>query len=263
MKCKICDSSTQFLFEKKVLNKFQVKYFHCNNCDFVQTEEPFWLEEAYKNAITALDRGLVQRNIHYYPIVSALILRVFNRKGKFLDYGGGYGLFVRIMRDLGFDFYRLDLYCENLFAKHFDIGDVNFKPNFELITAFEVFEHLTDPVSEMKKMLSYGNSILFSTEIHPGKDKIENWEYVSPETGQHIAFYSVKTLRFLAEMFQLKLNTNKSTFHLFTNKSCENTIFYLTSKRKVSVVYNALFGANQSLTLRDHDMIRRKLNASL
>ncbi len=50
-------------------------------------------------------------------------------------------MFVRLMRDNGFDFYRSDRQCENLFAKGFE-ASLDVSPSYELLTAFEVFEHL-------------------------------------------------------------------------------------------------------------------------
>ncbi len=38
----------------------------------------------------------------------------------FLDYAGGYGVFTRLMRDIGFDFYWHDPYTQNLFANGFE-----------------------------------------------------------------------------------------------------------------------------------------------
>src|SRR6187551_714050 len=139
VKCKICASATSDLFSAKVLGKYDVKYFKCNNCGFVQTQEPYWLQEAYSSAITVQDIGLVSRNYLYAQICRSIIKLFFSRKTKFLDYGGGYGMFVRLMRDKGFDFYRYDTYCKNMFAEGFDDkGELD----YELITAFEVFEHL-------------------------------------------------------------------------------------------------------------------------
>jgi len=37
-----------------------------------------------------------------------------NPDGIFLDYAAGYGLFVRLMRDAGYNFRWSDLYCQNL-----------------------------------------------------------------------------------------------------------------------------------------------------
>ena len=31
-------------------------------CDFLQTEEPFWLKEAYESAIGITDTGIIKRN---------------------------------------------------------------------------------------------------------------------------------------------------------------------------------------------------------
>ena len=62
MKCKICGENSPKIFEKKVLVKYEVSYHQCSNCQFVQTEESFWLDEAYKSAITSLDIGILLRN---------------------------------------------------------------------------------------------------------------------------------------------------------------------------------------------------------
>jgi len=40
-----------------------------------------------------------------------------NPDGIFLDYAAGYGLFVRLMRDAGYNFRWSDLYCQNLFVR--------------------------------------------------------------------------------------------------------------------------------------------------
>jgi len=47
MKCKICSNETYNIFSAKILNKNNIKYFYCDYCGFLQTEEPYWLKEAY------------------------------------------------------------------------------------------------------------------------------------------------------------------------------------------------------------------------
>src|ERR1700744_2069789 len=142
MSCKICEHPVSLLFNKKILGKYDVGYYQCSHCGFMQTEEPYWLNEAYQNAITALDVGLASRNLILAPMVETIIKAFFNSNGMFLDYGGVYGLLVRMLRDKGLQFYREDKFCENLFAKSFDITDFPGTPPFELVTAFELFEHL-------------------------------------------------------------------------------------------------------------------------
>jgi len=201
MKCNICKTESVFLFKNLVLNKYKVAYYRCPKCDFIQTEKPFWLDEAYGNAITDLDIGLVSRNINFSNLIEKIIKNNFDFKKKFLDYAGGYGLFVRLMRDKGFHFYREDKFCENIFAKNYDLNDLSGENKFEIVTAFEVFEHLENPLEEIEKMFRYADTVMFSTDLQPDQEikSIDDWWYFTPQTGQHIAFYSKKTLQYIAE----------------------------------------------------------------
>ncbi len=108
LKSKITGGSTSKLFTCLVLGKYSVDYFRCNDTGFIQTEDPYWLEESYADAITELDNGLVQRNISHRDMAIAILMAGLIAKAKFVDYGGGYGLFVRLLRDVGYDFYRVD-----------------------------------------------------------------------------------------------------------------------------------------------------------
>lgn len=228
MECPVCSCNSNLLFVGTILKKHLCHYYKCSNCGFIYTEKPYWLEEAYSNVITNLDVGLVARNIMYCKIVERLILQNFQYKSKFLDFAGGYGLLVRMMRDRGFDFYRQDKYCTNLFARNFDINDLFAgKTNFEMLTAFEVFEHLEFPLEELEYMLKYSENILFSTELVPEKNitSENDWWYFAPETGQHIAFYTHKSLSIIANKYGLNFYSNRLNLHLFTKKKLKKNPF--------------------------------------
>lgn len=232
MTCKICSNKSISIFEAQVLNLYPVQYYQCSACEFIQTEKPYWLPEAYSDAIASLDIGLVKRNIDFATQTSLILNQNFDINQRFLDFGGGYGLFVRMMRDNGFDFYRQDIYCQNLFAEYFDIENLEkqAKQNFELLTAFEVFEHLDNPLEEIKNMFKYSSSILFSTEIIPNKKltHTDDWWYFSPETGQHIAFYSKLSLEYIAKYFKKQIYSNGYSLHLLTDKKIYKNIFGTT-----------------------------------
>jgi len=98
MACKICGQPTSTYGNAIVLNKYQACYLQCCSCGFVQVENPCWLTEAYADTITSGDLGLVARNLSNSKICRTLIPVFFEPNGRFLDYGGGYGLFVRMMR---------------------------------------------------------------------------------------------------------------------------------------------------------------------
>jgi hypothetical protein len=146
-----------------------------------------------------------------------MILKHLPEAQRFLDYAGGYGMFVRLMRDMGHNFFRQDNYCANIFARHFDVQDLAASErSFDLVTAFEVFEHFAAPKEELRRILKFGNLILFSTELVPHeKNNLSSWWYLAPETGQHITFFTMRSLEALGASFGLKLYSNGKNLHLF------------------------------------------------
>lgn len=225
---------------------------------FLQTEEPFWLQEAYSSAISSLDTGIVQRNIDLSKFVTLFIYLFFDGKKQFLDFAGGHGLFVRMMRDIGFDFYWQDLYAENIFAKDFEFD--KHLNNIALITSFESFEHFVEPMKEIKNMLKVSDNILFSTALLP--DPIPNpkdWWYYALESGQHIAFYSLKNLRFIADKFELNLYSWGS-IHFFTKFKLNKIKLKFLNYYKRDLVFNFLRKRLKSKTINDMSYIKNKLN---
>jgi Methyltransferase domain len=272
MNCKICNNATAKIFSKNILQKYPVAFYQCSTCQFIQTDEPFWLDEAYGSAITELDIGLVSRNLLWTPIVEKIVKNNFTKNAKFLDYGGGYGLFVRLMRDKGLDFYRMDIYCNNTFARHFDITDLPPNKKFELVTAFEVFEHLSNPLEEIQKMFQHSSSILFSTELQPSpfkqkiqKTTLENWHYLIPETGQHIALYHYETLVFIAKKFNKNLYSDGQYLHFLTDKKLSGFYFtFLKYKRYaeagLKLIKNKLAIRPNSLLASDYAFLKEKIS---
>ncbi len=225
MNCKICEAESFYSGSAKVLNKYDVSYFQCTNCRFVQTEDPYWLEEAYASPIAYSDAGLVFRNYMLSRIVSNIIAKLFNPEANFLDCGGGYGLFVRLMRDINYKFFWQDKYCENIFAQGFEANLQNAE-NYEVVTSFEVFEHFVNPIAEISEILKYSKNILFSTELLPDSDPTpEEWWYYAPHEGQHISFYTPKSLSILAERLGLNLYSNGSSLHLLTKSNIQEALF--------------------------------------
>lgn len=255
--CKICGQEVKPCFKSLVLNRYNVQYYKCVNCGFIQTESPYWLDEAYNSAIANQDIGLLNRNLVIAPILSCVITYFVDKRGKFIDYGGGYGVLTRIMRDKGYDFYRYDTYCENIFAKEFDYKAPNISPDYELLSSFEVFEHLADPTSELEKMLTWSDNIFFSTEIQPDKlNSPDDWWYIVPETGQHIAFYTLKSLQILGEKFGLNFYTNGATLHLFTKRKLNKFIVKSILKYRIAKFLDLALLNKKSLLISDYNSIK-------
>jgi hypothetical protein len=214
--CRICSSSAGECFRARILKKYDVTYYICDKCGFLQTDEPYWLEESYHTSMTASDTGGLQRSLLLAEIISIIIYNFFDRNARYLDFAGGYGLFTRRMRDIGFDFYWMDRYSPNLFARGFeytdDIGSV------EIVTSFESFEHFSEPLREIETMLSYSKNIIFTTDLLPSPvPQPEEWYYYGLHHGQHISFYSSQTLQFIANRYHLNLYSIDS-LHILTEK---------------------------------------------
>ncbi len=201
MKCKICNTENQSCFSSILLKKHEVKYYQCNRCEFLQTEEPYWLDEAYSESINISDTGYMVRNIFFAKQITILLLLIFDKKGMFLDYAGGYGVFVRLMRDVGLDFYWDDKYTKNIFSSGFEWDETK---KIDAVTSFEAFEHFVNPLDEIKALLSVSDTIIFSTELLPETlPKPTDWWYYGLEHGQHISFYSSRTFTYIADKYNL------------------------------------------------------------
>lgn len=217
MLCRICASPTELAFDHKVLGKYNSGYYFCANCGGLQTEEPHWLEEAYDSPVAAADTGILVRNVDLARLTSLVLFVLFDHRGRFLDAAGGYGLFTRLMRDIGFDYYWADKYSPNLVAKGFEASGGGDLP-YTAVTAFEVMEHLPDPVGFVADLLdSTGtDTIIFSTELFAGEPPApDEWWYYAFATGQHISFYQRRTLELIGKRFGMNLYSS-GTFHIWT-----------------------------------------------
>lgn len=260
MNCRICSKNSNFVHEVTLIKKYSVKYYHCPNCGFLQTEEPYWLDESYNSAIGIDDTGLMKRNILFSKITSVLISILFNRYNKFLDYAGGYGIFVRLMRDLGFDFYWSDPFAQNLLARGFEYKkDIN----IDFITAFECFEHFTDPIMELEKMFKISKNILFSTRLFQAPPpEPKEWWYYSLDSGQHISLYSVQTLKYLSQKYNLSLCTDGKSLHLLSQKKINNSIFNLLKKLSSLGLSQAVNLVSQSRTDADFTFLKKSIGGN-
>lgn len=211
--CPVCASLMGYFDSATVLDRYAAEYQVCARCGLVCTRETPWLEEAYASAIHAADSGLLRRARKLSGIASTVIRAEGLHGGRYLDWAGGYGVFTQTMRDKGFEFWQYDEYAEPLFARDFRDDGTG---SFDLITAFEVMEHLADPRAELAGLAERTDRILFSTELLPDPaPRVAEWWYYMPEVGQHITFHTVQSLRILGEHLGYELTTNGANWHLF------------------------------------------------
>jgi len=213
--CKICGEQTQKIFQAQILYKYNVSYYQCIHCRFGQTEDPYWLEDAYKSSMNISDTGVMHRCYTMSKVVTSLLFFYFGSKGKYLDYAGGYGAFTRRMRDIGFDFYWHDPYTPNVIARGFE-GSLDQK--YDAVTTFESFEHFENPQTEIDKILALTDTIILTTDTFPYEaPPHKDWWYYGSEHGQHLSFYTKKTFEYIAAQKGL-FYINTKNVHVLTRK---------------------------------------------
>lgn len=238
MKCPICAQGMSPAFSARVLGKYPAQFEHCASCGFLRIANPHWLEEAYSSAIAATDTGLVARNIDVAQKLAAFLYFVLPSRGAghFLDVAGGYGMLTRLMRDYGFDFYWSDKYCANLLAKGFEFDEA--KAPFQAVTAIEVMEHVIDPAEFLESALHMAKSdtFIFTTELYQGEPPHpDKWRYYSLNTGQHISFFSRKTLEALSERLGMQYHY-VAGLHVFTKKELSPLALRFFSKKAIPLM---------------------------
>ena len=263
MICNICQSEMIHQFTEKILSSYSVEYLRCPNCAVLQTEKPYWISEAYEDAIVDADTGLVQRNISLARKVATVIYFLFDRAGKCLDFAGGYGMFTRIMRDYGFHFYWSDPYCKNILAKGFELDD-SVEP-IAVLTAFEVMEHVHEPIQFLESCMQdhQVNTIIFSTQLYEGKTPDRDWWYYVFDGGQHITFYTKETLRAIAKKLGLYFVTANGV-HLYSKKPVNPLLFRLLTGPLSYFLIVFVRLRMPSLTEKDHHrlMVLQRNNGS-
>jgi phage pi2 protein 07 len=249
MKCKMCGTESKLALSHKVRNAYEAQYYLCPNCDFMFVNHPTWLDEAYATPINPSDVGYVTRNVFLSRKSLVTFFLMFGKKGLYLDYAAGYGMLTRLMRDYGLNFLWDDPYVTNLFAQGFEYKK-DTHGRLDGITCFECFEHLDTPLSDIEKMIAISDSVLFSTRLKPiGSVPDANWVYYGFEHGQHVAFYSEKTLGFIADKYNLNFYTEGDNFHLLTKKKLPRGILKIVNiivKLQLDAIFRKLLTSKTS-----------------
>ncbi len=215
MQCYLCGSTTSHF-----LTKSGYQLYRCDSCGLIRTklEKPYgqFLKEfytggyftgdvhksAYKNYQG--DKKYIQRNMNKF----LTHLLKFKPKGKILDAGCAYGFFLEVAAKKGFSVYGFDpsLHAVNHAREmhgdrvaHSTISQSSYaNKSFDAITMFDVFEHLNDPVADLKHLRQFlrddGVMMIATGDIRSVAARImkRRWTFYIPP--QHLFFFDRTTV---------------------------------------------------------------------
>jgi SAM-dependent methyltransferase len=200
------------------LSGISIYYYICNQCgfcfapEFSKWELKDFEEKIYNEDYIEVDPDYKKLR----PEANAKnLVNMFRGKEaeiQHLDYGGGNGLLSNILRGSGWRSSTYDPFVNRGI-------DLTVLGRFNLITAFEVFEHVPDVnklFSQLKSLLEGEGIILFSTLLSDGNimhNQRINWWYASPRNG-HISLFSKNSLNVFARKHSFFVGSFNSGFHV-------------------------------------------------
>jgi SAM-dependent methyltransferase len=196
-----------------------VQYAVCRGCGFAFAPEfSTWTPEDFRREIYNAGYALVDPDhAEVRPTINAeSVLATFGDRGRalrHLDYGGGAGRLSEQLRNAHWRSTSYDPFFDTR-TRLEDLGQ------FELITCFEVFEHVPDVnqlVDRLSSLLSRNGLILVSTllsdgQVGPGQPL--TWWYAAPRNG-HINLFSSRSLAMLAARHGFRTASMTPDLHLF------------------------------------------------
>ncbi len=183
-----------------------VTYYRCPWCRFLFTRFfDDWSPEEfgrfiYNDDYVRVDGAYVSDRPKKDAEAVAALLDGLPKDLRILDYGSGSGIFGRELAARGY----ADVSSYDPFAQpEPPSGD------FDLITLFEVIEHVPDSeavLKDVRRLLRPGAAILFSSGFQPPNIATlrANWWYVGPRNG-HCSIFSTEAMAMVAERLGLSL----------------------------------------------------------
>ena len=239
-KCKICDSFDFTEQEVLIFGESKQTLKQCRYCWCAFFENPKWLEKSYQRAITDLDTGILQRSDDIANVLTPFIIsKKGNQSG--VDFGGGYGLLARRLRDRGFEWQSIDPMVENIFPGQSE----PYAQSYGIVSLIEVLEHLVDPLEEMTKLADNSEQIYISTLLI--KPNFRN------------------SLKIMATKMKMHAYTNGSNLHVLSHGKINIRQKWILKHQKIAWGIGLLLGVQRrgkSLARQDYFNNLKKLEKS-
>jgi 2-polyprenyl-3-methyl-5-hydroxy-6-metoxy-1,4-benzoquinol methylase len=250
LNCLICQSPNIALYGKYLHNGL----LKCNDCGFLFAQQIPTIEEliAHYDGYGRNDFLSPITINRYNEILDSF--EPYRKTNKLLDVGCGIGFFLEVAKQRGWDVYGTEYTDEAIkickekgFTMHKGSLDTDNYPieSFDIITSFEVMEHINNPVEEVNrfnKLLRKGGLFYFTTPNFNAIERIYLKEYYSVVSyPEHLSYYTKRTAKQLLEnngFKELKMTTTGFSISLINARKENDTVQYVAENNADDKIRN-------------------------
>lgn len=201
------------------LTGIPIYYYLCQKCGFCYAPEMHaWTPDEFARRVYNDDYAEVDPDwIEARPRGNAQHLaKLFGTAAgtiRHLDFGGGIGLLSDLLQGAGWNSRSYDPFVDRDVRPQ-ELG------KFDLITSFEVFEHVPDAnrlIDDLAALLDDDGMIYFSTLVTEGsiaKHQRLSWWYAAPRNG-HISLYTRASLATLGARHGFQFGSVTTNLHTY------------------------------------------------
>lgn len=193
------------------------KYYHCDHCgSYFLDEMRGWSPEMFAEKVYNAEYSKTDvefdgtRSKKLLPKIAGILKMCSG--SRILDYGGGSGSLVDLLRKDGFD-----AYCYDPFGRQDVSGDAR---GFDFIVAIEVLEHIIEARSLWETIsgkLNPGGIFIATTSTVNGRS-VAKWDYANPRAG-HCMLYSAAALYFISKQHGLQPVGGEGNLYVFRKQA--------------------------------------------
>jgi SAM-dependent methyltransferase len=194
-----------------------VYYRRCADCQFLFTDafDDWSLDDfrqhIYNDAYKLVDPDYASTRPRANADVVARVWGALKTSVRVLDYGGGNDTFCAALRAAGFP---VAVTFDPLVPEY----AVSPEGKFDLVTSFETFEHMPDPVAGIETVVKFAAEpglIFFTTLMQPADIEKQRlaWWYAGPRNG-HVSLFSREALQRAWGRHGYKVSTISDNAHL-------------------------------------------------
>ncbi|RZB30172.1 MAG: hypothetical protein SRB1_02452 [Desulfobacteraceae bacterium Eth-SRB1] len=234
--CRVCNSDhSKFLFQLRD-SREEIRFFHCLECGMIYTDLILFerrVQETYsENYFKEHYLEVLASKVLFFNDILESIENETGRVGKILDVGCGIGTFLEIARDRGWDTTGIEVssfaaqYARDKKLRVYEgfVGQVPLEyKEFDLITAWDVIEHVEKPIdflsiinSILKEdgflVLKMPNTCSISVRFYMKLSHISKRDYIHATT--HLSHFTAKTI---------SLALKKAHFRVFKIKTASDS----------------------------------------